>query len=117
MNTSFAIESDKIFGLFELDDSGVVRYSRPNRPAQTAGMETSLVGHNFFEEIGFENSSDLRRHFKRFVDSRQAADSFTFDCLFDSEIVTARVMMTRAYETEYCPPSEIVMMDIRKGSY
>jgi hypothetical protein len=101
-----------IFGIFELDDSGIVRYSKPTSVRSAADDGPPLVGRDFFELVGFRNGVDLKRHFKRFIESRRAADKFTFDCLFADEKVSAKVMMTRVFRTDFFPPEGAVMLEI-----
>jgi hypothetical protein len=105
-----------LFGFFELDDSGIVRYSRPISGRRVADDGAQLIGHNFFEQVGLQNGDDLKRYFRRFIHSHRAADSFTFDCLFSDEVVKARIVMTRAFQTEHFPPEGIVLMDIRSAA-
>lgn len=113
MNAVLSQTNADLFGLFELDDSGTVLYSRSS--GERAGE--SLVGRNFFEEVGvLENSADLHRIFKRFVHSHDALNSFDFDCLFENETVKAKILMSRAYETNLIPPAGFVILDIRKNS-
>ncbi|HYJ90021.1 MAG TPA: hypothetical protein VEV84_01820 [Pyrinomonadaceae bacterium] len=112
MGAVSSVLQDMTFGFFELDDRGIVRYSRARTDA--VGGDSSLIGQNFFELAGFENRKDLRRHFRRFIESEQAADIFTFDCFFNQAIVRAKVTMTRAFQTEAFPPEKIVMLDIRE---
>ena len=114
MNTACTISPEKIFGFFELDDSGIVRYSRPTRAAESD--DDAVVGEDFFELATFQNRDDLRRRFKRFVESHDAANSFIFDCFFNNSVVRTKVMLTRAFQTEYFPPERIVMLDIRESS-
>ena len=109
METASAVLSNEIFGLFELDDNGNVRYSR----LHAGGDHDSMIGQNFFELF---DTHDLRRHFKRFVESHEAANSFTFDCPYNEAVIKARVVMTRAFQTGDFPPESIVMLDIRQSS-
>ena len=113
MEAAPAVLSNEIFGLFELDDAGNVRYSR----SHTGGDLRSMIGQNFFDLFDIQNSHDLRRHFKQFIDSHDAAKSFEFDCSHDETIVKAKVVMTRAFQTDDFPPESIVMLDIRQSSY
>ena len=115
MEVSSQLSPDAVLGFFELDDHGTVRYSSPvGTPADVSC--TSLIGQNFFETAGFRNRDELRRMFRRFVDSRDAADSFTFDCCFDSSIIHTKVTLTRAFQTEFFPPESIVMLSIRESA-
>jgi hypothetical protein len=106
---------NEMFGFFELDDHGVVRYSRPRIDEADGG--DSLIGQNFFELTGLLNREGLRSHFRKFIESRQAADSFTFDCSLDWTTIRAKVTLTRAFQTEYFPPESIVMLDIREVGF
>ena len=115
MNAVSSVLPGEMFGFFELDDHGIVRYSRPRIDA--VDDSESLIGQNFFELTGLLNSEDLRRHFRKFVESRQAADSFTFDCSLDWTTIRAKVTMTRAFQTDYFPPESIVMLDIREVGF
>ena len=112
MNTSVQTNKD-ILGFFELDDDGVVRYSRtgvsPGSPE-----DEPLVGKDFFDAAIFRNSKDLRRMFKRFIESREAADSFPFDCHIDNSVIHTKVTLTRAFLTEAFPAEGLVMLSIRE---
>lgn len=112
METASAALSNEIFGLFELDDNGNIRYSR----SHLGGDHHSIIGQNFFEIFDMQRGHDLRRHFRRFIESHEAANSFTFDCPYNEAIIKAKVLMTRAFQTEDFPPESIVMLDIRQSS-
>jgi hypothetical protein len=102
-----------VLGFFELDDTGVIRYS--STAGKPVGGDGSLIGENFFESAEFKNRDELRRHFRRFIASHEAADSFPFDCLFEDVIVHTKVTLTRAFQTEFFPPESIVMLSIRES--
>jgi hypothetical protein len=107
------ISRDSILGFYELDESGIIRYS-----SQAASGEPGIspvVGQDFFESAAFRNGDELRRLFKRFLESRDAADSFHFDCLFDTWSLHTKVTLTRAYQTESFPPESIVMLSIMES--
>jgi hypothetical protein len=107
------LSQSSVLGFFELDDAGVIRYCSPT---SFPSDDYTPVGQNFFEIADINNRDELRRLFLRFVDSRDAADSFGFDCLFDGSIVHTKVTLTRAFQTEHFPPEAIVMLSIREGS-
>ena len=113
MNTA-TISRDSVLGFFELDDSGIVKYSRTG--VSSDGLsEHSIIGEDFFELAAFRNSGELKRLFRRFVESREAADSFPFDCCFDNTVVHTKVTLTRAFQTELFPPEGIVMLSIKES--
>src|ERR1041385_5552798 len=95
---------NEIFGLFELDDAGNVRYSRSHNGRDYG----SMIGQNFFDLFNIQNGHNLRRHFKQFIESHDAANSFVFDCSYDETVVKAKIIMTRAFQTDDFPPESIV---------
>jgi hypothetical protein len=118
MNFASYLTAANTSGLFELKNDGTVLYSRFRQNNQLINATNELVGQNFFEEIaGFENARELRRIFNNFVKSNQFTDNFVFDCRFAEKTVPVRVMMVRAFENSYPTGSDIVILDIRNGSY
>lgn len=107
-------EAAEMFGLFELDDSGNVLYSRAHPIERRDSPASSTVGQDFFREVAkFENREDLRSHFRQFVASRSPADNFKFDCVFGQRTVKARISMIRGHEADAEHYADIVIMDIR----
>jgi len=116
MNVSSELSPDGVLGFFELDDSGMVRYSSTvGTSTGSGGSPSAIIGQNFFESAGFRNRDELRRHFRRFVESREAADSFAFDCCLESSTIHTKVTLTRAFQTDFFPPESIVMLSIRES--
>ena len=104
-----------VFGLYELSGDGTVLYSRNRGERGLSEASAEVVGRDYFHEIApFENTSDLRRHFRRFLTDNRPSDTFLFDCLLDNEVVRAKVFMTRAYEVDHDHTGGIVIMDIRQ---
>ena len=93
-------------------------YSCNSSPRPIRGVDCpigTLVGRNFFDEVvGFEDISEVRRRFDRFVRGRTAADSFSVRCLAGAEPTKAKVMMTRTYQPGYYSPSAMVMFEIKE---
>jgi len=113
MNTITKLSSAAVLGFYELDDSGVVRYS--SSTSLLPADEPSVIGQNFFEQASFRNRDELQRRFRRFVESREAADVFSFDCFYDDSVLHTKVALTRAFETDYYPAESIVMVSIRES--
>jgi hypothetical protein len=104
-----------LFGLYELTGDGTVLYSRRRGERGLASPSDEAVGRDYFHDIApFENIADLRRHFRRFLTDNRASDTFVFDCLFDTEVVRAKIFMTRAFEVDHDHAGGIVIMDIRQ---
>ena len=113
MNTQTRLSSDGVIGFFELDDDGVIRYCRP--AASTDGAVDSAIGEDFFEHTRLQNRDELMRRFHQFLSSRDGADSFPFDCMFENGVVHTRITFTRAFKTDSFPPEGMVMISIREG--
>jgi hypothetical protein len=116
MNVSSELSPDGVLGFFELDDSGMVRFSSTIGTATGDCDRSAIIGQNFFDSAGFRNRDELRHHFRRFIESREAADSFSFDCCLGVSVIHTKVTFTRAFQTEYFPPESIVMLSIRESS-
>lgn len=104
-----------MFGLYELSGDGTVLYSRARTGNYLADPAQEIVGQDFFRDIArFQNINDLRSHFRKFISGGRPADTFLFDCLYETEVVRAKVFMARAYEMDNDRTGGIVIMDIRK---
>ena len=105
-----------LFGLYELSNDGTVLYSRSRSEDGLREPTTEFIGQDFFHDIArFENIDDLRRHFRRFITSDRPVDTFVFDCVSGSEIIRAKVFMTRAFQTDPEHTGGIVILDIRQA--
>ena len=95
--------------VLELEDDGTVIYSR-----KPSFEEDSLLGLNFFDDvIGFDDMTKYRQNFHSFVKSNKAAASFVWRRSSACEGADTKVLMTRAYQTGSCPPTGVVMIEIR----
>lgn len=107
----------RIFGIFEVNESGTVLYSRLHEIGLSANNSESIVGRNFFEEFAdFENCKDFRQRFRNFLQSRQSVDNFHFDYLIEMETIAAEISMTRGHESGDNRSLDFVILDIRKTS-
>jgi hypothetical protein len=105
----------EVFGLYELSGDGTVLYSRRRGERGLDEPAAETIGRDYFHDVaGFANTGDLRRHFRRFLTDSRPSDTFVFDCLFETEVVRAKVFMTRAFEVDQEHSGGIVIMDIRK---
>ena len=115
MEAAASTTTGNVFGLYELSGDGTVLYSRARMGGRLADPAPDVVGQDFFHDIArFENINDLRSHFRRFITGGRSADTFLFDCLYDSEVVKAKVFMTRAFEVDSDHAEGIVIMDIQQ---
>ena len=108
--------TSEIYGLYELDASGKVMYSKVGSGGYSANTANTLVGQNFFDEIApFKNIEEFRRRFRYFAQSSDSAQKFYFTCQFDEQPVEVKVMLTHICEREYDASSKLIIVDIRKA--
>ena len=114
MQQTGSAKEKTVFGLYELSDDGTILYSRSREGDSLREANAGSIGQDFFRDIfKCQNIEDLRRHFRSFIAGDRPVDTFTFDCLYESEVIRAKVFMTRAFENDR---SNIVIMDIRQAS-
>ena len=107
--------SSDICGLFELDTSGTVMYSKVVSDGYSANARNNFVGRNFFDEVApFKNIEEFRRRFRYFAQSSDSAQKFNFTCQFDEQPVEVKVMLTHICEREYDASAKLIIVDIRK---
>jgi hypothetical protein len=115
MNTSLA-EEQGFFGLFELDDSGTVLYSRIEIDGRSNGTGTSLTGQNFFKEVApFQNIEEFRHRITKFAQSDAQADNFIFTCRINDGSMPVRVLLARIRERSNQDHTKSILVHIRKS--
>lgn len=116
--TDYFDSSTFISGLFELDKSGTVLYSRFRRTNELLNLTEQLAGQNFFEDVArFENVNDFRHKFRNFVLGNEFTDNFVFDCQLIGKTIPLRVMILRTSEINHHETRDILILDIRKNVY
>lgn len=107
---------NNIFWTFELEDDGTVLHSNFHTAEAADEVATRMVGRNFFDDIkGFEDVVAFERYFKTFVKSRKAAERLSLKCTSGMANFDASVKMTRAFQTGYCQPTGVVMLEIKNA--
>jgi hypothetical protein len=110
------LEEQSFFGLFELDDSGIVLYSRIEVDGRSNGTGANLAGQNFFKEIApFENIEEFRRRVASFVRSDGQADNFIFTCRINNGSLPVRVLLARIRERSHGAQTKSILVHIRKS--
>ena len=88
-----------LLGMFELDASGTVLYSRADADGPTPGHAPDHTGRNFFDEAAdFSNAGELRRRVNLFRAGGAQADSFDFICECDDGPAPVRILLARIRE-------------------
>jgi hypothetical protein len=115
MSTSL-LNQQKLFGLFELDPSGTVIYSRIEADGDGHAAAPNVAGHNFFDEVApFLNAEELRRRIRDFTKSNGQADNFFFTCQCDNGPLPVKVLLARIRECDNGRHTKSVLMHIRKA--
>jgi hypothetical protein len=115
INISNNLTSQSLFGLFELDSTGKVLYSKVESDGIIDNRKTALNGLNFYEEvITFNNVSEFRRHLERFTNGGDSVQKFDFVCQFDDGCQQVKVRFVRVSEREYDGQAKLTIVDIRK---
>lgn len=106
------------FGLFELDDSGTVLYSRIEPDAGSDGSSRPDVrGRNFFKEVlPFENGEEFRQRVAQFSRRSLHADNFIFHCRIKSTLLPVRVLLVRTEARADRSRTKSILLHIRKSS-
>jgi hypothetical protein len=108
--------TDGIFGLFELDTAGTVKYSRLEAGGSSLSSSPGLIGLNFFDEVApFKNTEELRQRFRYFANGSASAEKFNFSCNLNGSPTEVKVMLTQINEREFDANSKLIILDIRKA--
>jgi hypothetical protein len=115
MNVSDNLTSQSLFGLFELDSTGKILYSKVESGGIFDNRKTALAGLNFYDEVApFKNVGEFRRHLDQFAGGGASVDKFDFVCRFDDGNEQVKVKLVRVSEREYDGWAKLTIVDIRK---
>ena len=104
-----------LLGLFELDPSGNVLYSRIEPDGDSVGILPDIAGRHFFEEVAlFKNADEFRRRITRFTDGEGQADNFNFTCQLENGPVHVKVLLARICERNDGKRTKSILLHIRK---
>jgi hypothetical protein len=114
MMSTTVLGQQNLFGLFELDTTGNVLYSRIEADGEK-GSAPDVAGHNFFEAVApFENAEELRRRIQSFTRSDGQADNFHFSCRCDDGPLLVKVLLARIRERSNARQTKSILVHIRK---
>ncbi len=105
------------YGLFQLDASGTVEYSRMEGEGKADPPHPEFDGHNFFLDAApFLNVEELKRVVDDFRASGVPAASVTFVCDYEDGPEQVRVLLARLCEQSDNRRTKSILMHIRKVS-
>jgi|GEM_PF-2867119 len=106
----------KLLGMFELDSSNTVTYSRfegEGRVADPAAPD--IRGASLFEAAKpFSNAEEFRRRINSFRSNGAHADSFDFTFEYEDGPVSVRVLMARVRESSEADSAKSVLIHVRQ---
>ena len=115
INVSDNLTSQSLFGLFELDSTGKVLYSKVESDGIFDNRKTNLTGLNFYEEVvTFKNVGEFRRHLDQFAHCSDSVENFNFTCRYDDGSEQVKVRLVRVSERQYDGRAKLTIVDIRK---
>jgi hypothetical protein len=107
--------TNNIYGLFELDTAGTVKYSKFVDGGAFLNPPSDLVGRNFFDDFApFRNVEELRRRFRYFAKGSDRAQKFNLSCQVNGTPTEVKVMLTQISEREFDASEKLIIVDIRK---
>lgn len=106
----------KLFGMFELDSSNRVIYSRFEGVARGEGETPAGVNGARLEEAGarFSNADEFRRRINAFRSNGAQADSFDFTFEYEDGPMPVRVLMARVSESSDRGSIKSVLIHVRQ---
>jgi len=105
------------YGLFQLDASGAVEYSRMEEKGKADRPHTEFDGRNFFLDAApFLNAEELKRVVDDFRASAMPAASVMFVCDYEDGSEQVRVLLARMCEQSDNKRTKSILMHIRKVS-
>ncbi len=109
------LTSHSLFGLFEVDSSGTILYSKIESGGIFDNRKTALNGLNFYDEVlPFKNVDEFRRRLDYFVVGGEAVGNFNFNCQFDDGSQQVKVRLVRVSEREFDGRAKLTIVDIRR---
>lgn len=113
----FGLDTQKLFGLIELDPAGTVLYSRIEGDGVGTGSRgPDVTGRNFYTEVAsFKNVGEFRKQLDSFNRSSQPASSIDFTCDYEDGPVSVRVLLARIRERSQDDTTKSILVHIRKA--
>ncbi|PYS69327.1 MAG: hypothetical protein DMF69_17350 [Acidobacteria bacterium] len=109
------INQQDLFGLFELDEDGVVLYSRMEEQGAKTTTQTKWIGTNFFEVVGaFDTKDQIRAQITSFARSSTAAASFQASFKGESEYFPVKILLARIRDRISIERTKSVLVHIKK---
>ncbi len=109
------LTSQSLFGLFELDSTGKVLYSKVECDGIFGSRRAGLTGLNFYDEVlTFKNVGEFRRHLDQFTNCGDSVENFKFTCRFDDGCEEVKVKLVRVSERKFDGQTRLTIVDIRK---
>jgi hypothetical protein len=115
INMSDPFTSQSLFGLFELDATGKVLYSKVESDGILDNRKTGLAGLNFYDEVvTFKNVNEFRHHLDQFAHCGDPVKNFNFTCRYDDGSEQVKVRLVRVSEREFDGCAKLTIVDIKK---
>lgn len=106
----------RLFGMFELDSTNTVLYSRVEADGRGDFVTTTDInGHDLFNDNSpILNAGELRQRVNHFRASGAMVDSFDFTCQYDDGPVPVRVLLARVRERFDYDSTKSILIHLRR---
>ncbi len=112
---STVIKCPTLFGLFELDEKGVVLYARVENGEPNSLPAGDLAGRNFFNEVEpFVTGDEMRSKIVSFTRGTNIADSFRSAFRLENGSLPVKVLLARILERTDNKRTKSVMVHIKR---
>jgi len=106
---------DRPFGLFEIDESGTIIYSRAE-PDESQEPADDVTGKNFFQDVlPLETVVELKEKIASFTCGNIATDSFYITYHVESGDMSVKVLLGRIRERPSGYNTKSVLVHIRRA--
>ena len=107
--------AQKLFGLIELDQAGIVLYTRFEGDAAALAAR-DFAGRNFYTEVApFRNVGEFRELLDDFRKGPLPADSMDFTCDYEDGPLAVRVLLARIRERTERDATKSILVHIRRA--
>jgi hypothetical protein len=108
------VDQQDLFGLFELDEKGMVLYSRVEYEKPKSVPDKGLNGSNFLTVVeAFDGGNQIAEKITFFTTSSMVADSFRATLKGESGVLPVKILLARIRDRSSAGRTKSVMVHIK----
>lgn len=118
MSFNLSLDHQELYGLFEINPQGIIRYCRIRKNNSLLNTKPLWVGCNLFSEILlFDNAGEFKDKFGKFCQAEFPTESFLFDFKLHKKIIQSPILFVRLNNNSFPQINQFFIVDIRKSMY